>query len=128
MKALLDTHVFLWWNMEEAQLSESARRFITDGANELFFSAASAWEIALKYARGRLVLPEPPDQYVPSRMALHRFQPLPVQISHAVQVHRLPEIHSDPFDRLIIAQSQLEGLPILTADAAISRYEVEVIW
>lgn len=128
MKALLDTHTFLWWNMDAPQLSERARGFIGDGHNEIYFSAASAWEIAIKFAKGQLELPEPPDAYVASRLALHRFIPLPVQLSHALQVYKLPDIHQDPFDRLLVAQSQLEGLPLLSLDAEINQYDVTIIW
>jgi PIN domain nuclease of toxin-antitoxin system len=128
MKVLLDTHTFLWWNTEDPRLSTRARQVISDGNNEVFLSAASVWEMAIKAARGRLILPEPPAQYVPSRMGLYRFQPLPVQISHAAHVHDLPPHHNDPFDRLLIAQSQLESLPILTVDADFNRYDVEIIW
>jgi PIN domain nuclease of toxin-antitoxin system len=128
MRALLDTHTFLWWNMDDPQLSAAARAFIADGGNELFLSAASAWEIAIKTARGKLSLPEPPEKYVASRLALHCFQPMPVQLSHALRVYDLPELHRDPFDRLLIVQSQMEGMPILTADENIRRYAVEVLW
>jgi PIN domain nuclease of toxin-antitoxin system len=128
MRAMLDTHVFLWWNTDDPQLSSFARQFIADGTNEIFLSAASAWEIAIKYARGRLTLPEPPEMYVASRMTSQNFQPLPIQISHALQVSSLPDIHQDPFDRLLVAQSLLEDLPILTGDKNIPQYPVSVIW
>jgi PIN domain nuclease of toxin-antitoxin system len=128
MKALLDTHVFLWWNLNDERLSRTARDVIGDGRNEIFVSAASAWEIAIKAARGRLHLPDYPDRYVAERMLLHHFQPLPVSLNHALQVYHLPEHHPDPFDRLLIAQSQLERLPLLSGDPQISRYEVEIIW
>ena len=128
MKALLDTHTFLWWNLNDPQLSAAAYDFISDGNNEIFLSAASAWEIAIKCAKGRLILPEDPEPYVANRMILHHFSSLPIQISHALQVFTLPDIHPDPFDRLLVAQSQLEGLPILTADPEIVRYEVDNIW
>jgi PIN domain nuclease of toxin-antitoxin system len=128
MKAILDTHTFLWWNTDDPQLSEVARRFISDGENELFLSAVSTWEIAIKCARGRLVLPENPGEYVANRMAIYRIQPLPIQISHTLRIYDLPDIHQDPFDRLLIAQSQMEDLPILTADTTIARYDVSIIW
>ena len=128
MKAILDTHTFLWWNMGDSQLSQLAREFITDGRNDVFLSAASAWEIAIKCAKGRIILPELPAQYVSDRMTAHHFRPLPVQISHALQVFSLPDIHQDPFDRLLVAQSQLEDIPILTGDSLIPRYDVNVIW
>ncbi len=128
MKYLLDTHTFLWWNMDDAQLSLLAKEIIADGANEIFLSAATAWEIAIKSARGRLELPEDPTRYVSSRMNLHGFQPLSVQIHHAVQVYKLPMHHADPFDRLLIAQSQIESMPLISIDSEIRKYEVEVVW
>jgi PIN domain nuclease of toxin-antitoxin system len=128
VKYLLDTHTFLWWNLDDPQLSPQAKEIIADGSNEIFLSAGSAWEIAIKAAKGRLILPEPPTQYVAERMSLYRFQSLTVQISHACQVYQLPPHHHDPFDRLLIAQSQLESLPLLTGDNIISRYEIETIW
>jgi PIN domain nuclease of toxin-antitoxin system len=128
MKALLDTHTFLWWNLGDQRLSQTARELIGDGGNEIFLSAASAWEIAIKCAKGRLALPEIPERYVANRMTLHRFQPLPIQLSHALHVFNLPDLHQDPFDRLLIAQSQLEGIPLLTADPEIARYKVSILW
>ena len=128
MKVLIDTHTFLWWNTEDPQLSARAREIIADGRNEVLFSAASAWEIAIKAAKGKLVLPEVPAQYISSRMRLYRFQSLPVQISHAAHVYELPHHHDDPFDRLLIAQSQIESLPLLSKDEDIQKYDLEVIW
>ncbi len=128
MKALLDTHAFLWWNMDDAQLSARAKEIIRDGHNEIYFSAASSWEIAIKTAKGRLTLPEQPGAYISKRLKLHHFHPLPIQISHTVQVFELPRHHEDPFDRLLIAQAQLENLPILTLDPEIKKYQVETIW
>ena len=128
MRYLLDTHTFLWWNMDDAQLSSLARELIANGNNEIFLSAASAWEIAIKTARGRLTLPEDPTRYVSNRLSLHGFQALPVQIHHAVQVYKLPLHHADPFDRLLIAQSQIESMSLISVDMEIRKYEVEVIW
>ena len=128
MKVLLDTHTFLWWNMGGEQLSPRAREIIADGRNEIFISAASAWEIAIKAARGRLVLPEEPARYVISRMSQHRFLSLPVQVGHALRVYDLPPHHADPFDRLLIAQSQLESLPLVSRDEDIQKYDLEIIW
>ncbi len=128
MKALLDTHTFLWWNTDDEQLSQRTREIIADGSNEIYFSAASAWEIAIKAARGKLILPEEPGSYIASRLKSHHFQSLPIQISHAVQVYALPRHHEDPFDRLLIAQCQLEGMHLLTLDPQIKKYDVETIW
>lgn len=128
MKVLLDTHVFLWWIVDDPRLSPRARKIIGNEENTLFLSAASAWEIAIKAKLGRLKLPDDPERFIPEQMALNVIESLPVQVSHALHVYTLPEYHSDPFDRLIIAQAQLEGLPILTADPQISKYDVDTIW
>ena len=128
MKALLDTHTFLWWNLDAPQLSDAVREFISNGRNEIFLSAASVWEIAIKYSKGPLELPQIPELYVAQRLARHRFSSLPIQLSHAAQVHRLPDIHQDPFDRLLVVQSQLEELPLLTSDSQIAYYDVSIIW
>jgi len=128
MKALLDTHVFLWWNTNDPRLSPAAHEVIAEGQNEVFVSVASAWEIAIKVGRGSLILPEPPELYVPDRLKLHHFRILPIRLEQALRVHGLPDIHRDPFDRLLIVQSQFEDLPILTNDAVIARYDVNVIW
>lgn len=128
MKVLLDTHTFLWWNTDDPLLSVHAKEIIADGQNKVFLSAASVWEIVIKTAKGRLILPEPPARYISSRMSLYRFQSLPVQISHAAHVYELPAYHNDPFDRLLIAQSRLESLPLVTKDEDILRYDLETIW
>ena len=128
MKALLDTHVFLWWNTDDSKLSPLAREVIGNGDNEIYISAVSAWEITIKYQIGRLELPEPPQQYVPNRMAMHRFLAMPIQVSHTLQISALPPLHKDPFDRLLIAQSQMENIPLITADDALRNYDIEIIW
>ncbi len=128
MKALLDTHAFLWWNADAPQLSITAKAFIRDSRNEVFLSAVSAWEIAIKFSKGRLELPETPDRYVASRLSDNGFSPLPIQLSHAFEIFKLPDIHRDPFDRLLVVQSQLEGLPLLTADQELRQYDIDIIW
>jgi PIN domain nuclease of toxin-antitoxin system len=128
VKAIIDTHVFLWWNVGDTRLSSKAISFIEESDNEIYLSAASAWEIAIKVARGRLQLPESPDRYVANRLSLHQFHALPILIGHALHVYHLPDIHHDPFDRLLIAQSQMERIPIITGDPLIHQYPVEVLW
>jgi len=128
MKALLDTHVFLWWITDDQRLSSRVREIIADGTNEILFSAASGWEIAIKTRLGRLQLPDDPEIFIPEQLELNAIEVLPVQIGHALHVYQLPSHHRDPFDHLLIAQARLEKLPILTADPQISRYPVEVIW
>jgi len=128
MKVLIDTHTFLWWNTEDPLLSARAREIIADGQNEVFLSAASVWEITIKTAKGRLILPQPPALYISSRVSLYRFRSLPIQISHATHVFELPPYHHDPFDRMLIVQSQLESLPLVTKDEDIQKYDLETIW
>ena len=112
---------------EPERLSRQTRRRILDIGNERVLSAVSAWEIAIKYSIGKLQLPEPPAEFVPSRMALTVTTPLAVQFHHALQASRLPFHHRDPFDRLLIAQAQTEKLPILTSDREFTLYDVEII-
>ncbi len=127
MRVLLDTQCWLWLAAAPDRLSASSRALLESTENELYLSAASAWEIAIKHARGRLELPEPPSGYVPSRMTLLRTLPLSVEHAHALQVSLLPPHHRDPFDRVLIAQAQLEDLPLLTADRVFNRYDVATI-
>ena len=128
MKVLLDTHTFLWWITDHPKLPSRVREIIGDGNNELFVSAASGWEIAIKAKLGRLQLPDEPQRFILEQLSLNAIQSLPIQMSHALHLFSLPDHHRDPFDRILISQAQLEGLPILTADPQISLYPVEVIW
>jgi PIN domain nuclease of toxin-antitoxin system len=128
VKALLDTHVFLWSLLGDERLSARARTLLEDTRNEVYFSAASAFEIALKVTKGRLELPEPPETLIPSRLATFAYEALPIGVDHAVRAAQLPPIHADPWDRLLIAQAQLEGLPIISADPVVAQYDVVTIW
>jgi PIN domain nuclease of toxin-antitoxin system len=128
MRALLDTHTFLWWTTDDPRLSKKAREIISEGNNELYLSAASGWEMAIKARLGRLRLPDGLERFVPEQLALNGIESLPVQMSHTLHVHVLPDHHRDPFDRLLVAQAQLESLPILTRDPYIARYQVKTVW
>ena len=128
MRVLLDTHTFLWWVLDAPKLSAECRRILDDGTNDVLLSAVSGYELAFKVNQGRLTLPEPPDVYVRSRLAFNGFEALSIELDHALRAASLPMIHRDPFDRLLVAQAQLEGIPIVTADPAIAQYDVEVIW
>jgi PIN domain nuclease of toxin-antitoxin system len=110
-----------------ARFSPSTREALENPDNELFLSAASSWEIAIKYSLGRLELPEPPLEFVPSRMVRSGVIGLAVEHRHALAVADLPPHHRDPFDRLLVAQALVESLPILTADPQLSRYGVEIL-
>jgi PIN domain nuclease of toxin-antitoxin system len=128
MNALLDTHAFLWWIADDPRLSETARGFIADGTNEIFFSVVSTWEIVVKAAAGRIEPPEIAPDLIPHHVTHNGFEILSVRLAHALGVAELPPVHRDPFDRLLIAQAQAEGLAILTDDSHIEKYRVNVIW
>jgi len=127
MRILLDTHVFLWWLADDPQLSANAREVIEDADNELLLSAASGWEIAIKTRLGKLKLPGEPQEYVATQMLSNSIDVLPIAMYHALHVYSLPAFHRDPFDRMLVAQSQAEQIPILTADSQISQYAVKTI-
>lgn len=124
---LLDTHVFLWTQASPARLG-SALELIEDADTKVLLSAATSWEIAVKWAIGKLQLPEPPDRYVPDRMRRSAIDPLPVLHTHALGVAALPARHNDPFDRLLLSQAIIEGIPLMTADPAMRLYGAELIW
>ena len=128
MRALIDTHAFLWWNTDDDRLSPVARELIRDGRNQIIVSVASIWEVAIKVARGRLDLPDEVGAYATDRLVRNRWSAMSIEVNHAVRAAALPLIHADPFDRVLVAQAQVEALPIVTADAAIGRYDVETIW
>lgn len=128
MRVLLDTHAFLWWDLDDVRLSDTARAIIADSSTQVVVSAASIWEVAIKAGKGRIDLPSDLDAYVEDRLRRYRWVALPIDERHAVRAAGLPMIHTDPFDRMLVAQAQLEVVPILTTDAAITRYEVETVW
>mgnify|MGYP002525526543 CR=1 FL=1 len=128
MRALLDTHAFLWWVTDDARLSDRAREVIADGANEIHFSAASGWEIAIKARLGRLVAPDDLARFMTDQVEQNGFRTLAVALGHALRVHSLEDHHRDPFDRMLVAQSMVENLPIIGRDAQIKAYCVELIW
>jgi PIN domain nuclease of toxin-antitoxin system len=112
---------------DPSRLGLHARAMVEDRRNDLFLSAASSWEIAIKHGMGRLDLPSPPDALIPEQMRRSGVAGLPIEHAHALRVGTLPAHHRDPFDRLLIAQAQIESLAILTADPVFDRYEVEVV-
>jgi PIN domain nuclease of toxin-antitoxin system len=128
MKVLIDTGCWLWSLTEPERLNKRARDLLSDSRQELFLSAASSWEIAIKAALGKIELPESPEKYIPARMAAFYITGLPVEHSHALRVFTLSTHHRDPFDRILIAQAQVEGMTILTADRVFAAYNVKTIW
>ncbi len=127
MRALLDTHILLWWGLDDPHLTPSIRSFVADGANQLYWSAASSWEVAIKYAAGRLRLPELPEQFILTRLARYRVQSLPILDTHAFCAGQLPNHHRDPFDRVLVAQGLVEGLAIVSSDGLLRSYGVQII-
>ena len=123
MIALLDTHALLWWLADDARLGAGARETMADPASVVFVSAASVWEIAIKRATGTLTVPDGLTEQVEDA----GFEPLPIGFDHAERVATLPMHHRDPFDRLLVAQAQIEGATLVTIDRRIRAYEVTVL-
>ena len=128
MKFLLDTHVFLWWIMDSPQISENARKLMSERSSDLFWSSASSWEIAVKYANGKLPLPDEPEVFIMSDLSSNRISSLSITDEHSFMAGMLPIHHRDPFDRMLIAQSNFENMPLITSDQIMSQYEVKTIW
>lgn len=122
-RLLLDTHVFLWWRADSRRLGRAARQAIAD-AEAVFVSAATAWEAAIKVAIGRLRIPES----VEAGVVDSAFEKLPISFSHAEAAAALPPHHSDPFDRMLVAQARCEGLVLVTHDRHLQPYDVHILW
>jgi PIN domain nuclease of toxin-antitoxin system len=122
-RLLLDTHAFLWWLSDDPSLGADTRLMIGEPRNQVLVSAASIWEISIKQAKGMLEAPEDLEALVEDE----GFTKLPISLFHGQQAGKLPEIHRDPFDRMLIAQAQAEGLELVTADGIIPQYGVRVV-
>lgn len=127
MRVLLDTHVWLWMLTEPERLGEHCRSIVSSIDNEALLSAVSSWEISIKWALGRLPLPEPPDTFLPERLASSGVTPMPITHLHALGVSRLDPHHRDPFDRMLVAQARAEDVAIVTSDTAFVAYEVDLV-
>jgi PIN domain nuclease of toxin-antitoxin system len=127
MRILLDTHVFLWYISADPRLPLAYRDAILNGANDVFLSAASMWECVIKYALGKLPLPEAPAEYLPRQRAAHAISPLPVDEAAFVHLGSLPPLHRDPFDRVLVAQALQHSLTLATADDAVRAYPVPIL-
>jgi PIN domain nuclease of toxin-antitoxin system len=127
MKAILDTHAFLWALAGDGRMSRHAREVFT-GSADLSLSIASIWEILIKVQANKLNLPRPAGRYVIRRLAENRIEILPISVDHLLALERLPMHHRDPFDRMLIAQSVEENIPVITGDQIFARYPIEVIW
>ncbi|MGB5745539.1 MAG: type II toxin-antitoxin system VapC family toxin [Desulfobacterales bacterium] len=128
MKYLLDTHAFLWFVSDDNKLSPKAKSIIKDHNNEIYFSAASAWEISIKIRLGRLTMEENLEPFIVAQLAENNFQTLSITILHSIYTSKLPEIHKDPFDRMIIAQSKAENMSLISKDKNIKKYKTPVVW
>jgi PIN domain nuclease of toxin-antitoxin system len=128
VRILLDTCTFLWVIREESRLSAEASALFRNPANDVFLSAVSAWEITVKYQLGRLSLAQPPHIYVPQERVKHGIEPLPLEERAVLELRRLPPLHQDPFDRMLISQAIAENLVLLTPDEWIYQYPVSVRW
>ena len=128
MRILLDTHVLLWWLAEPDRLNAKARRLLEDEGNEILLSSISVMEIVIKAGLGKLQLQEPPEELIDRVIAEQALVPLSIRHDHALRTASLPPVHADPFDRLLIAQSLVESVPLLTADSVFRSYEVDLVW
>jgi PIN domain nuclease of toxin-antitoxin system len=128
MQILLDTHAFLWFVAGSSKLSPLARRLIEEPTNQRFMSVVSAWEIAIKMNRGKLKVGSSFDQLIPHQLHENDIVLLPIYAEHLSQVTILPLHHRDPFDRLMIAQSIVENIPIISKDSAFDAYRVKRLW
>jgi len=128
MKVLLDTHAFLWLITDDDRLSKNARQTFLNTENSLFLSAASLWEICIKKSLGRISLKNGWLQTIQEEMEINTIQWLPIEMTHCAEVAELPFLHRDPFDRMLIAQSIVEGMRLLSRDSRLSDYAIELIW
>jgi|SRR5579871_268568 len=128
MKLLIDTHSFLWFVNNAPQLSQTAIDLISDANNQVCLSVASVWEMAIKTSTGKLALAQPVDIFVPDQLQRNDLSLLPIDLPHTLRVASLPFHHKDPFDRLLIAQSLVEALPIISVDSIFDLYGVVRLW
>ncbi len=127
MRILLDTHIFLWFISGDSRLSANVRDAIRILDNEVYLSSVSVWEATVKYQLGKLPLPEPPETYLPQQRNIHQISSLPLDESSVLQLAKLPPLHRDPFDRMLICQALQNDLTIATVDPAIRAYSVSVL-
>jgi len=128
MRILLDTCTFLWIIADAPELSTRARELFGDPGNEVFLSSVSTWEISIKHALGRLPLPEAPERFIPTEREQHGVETLPLEESATLHLTRLPQLHKDPFDRMLICQAIIHGMVIITPDELILQYPVRSTW
>ena len=128
MRGLLDTHAFLWFVLNDPNLSSVARTFIADPANELYVSPASYWEVAIKVSIKKYLLTSPFEEFWKKGIGDNGFRVLPIELAHAAALTTMPFHHRDPFDRLVVAQALVEQMPIISNDLALDAYGIRRIW
>lgn len=128
MTVLLDTHAFLWFVLDDPQLSPAAKTLIENPATDVFVSPARYWEVAIKVQLGKYALPIPFRQFMDTHIAANAFAVLPIEVRHVEPLTTLPLHHRDPFDRLIIAQAIVENIPTVSADVAFDAYPITRLW
>jgi PIN domain nuclease of toxin-antitoxin system len=127
VRILLDTHVFLWWAVDDPRLSAELRLALESPDNQVYLSSVSVWEIVIKQGLGRIRLPDNPADWLQAYVTQYGLLPLAIEHSHALTIRDLPPKHRDPFDRMLVAQAVCEGMTLATADQAISQYGTPVI-
>jgi len=128
VKLLLDTHVWIWLLTDPQRLSRAAHAALLASDNQLYLSPASTWECSVKFTAGRLAVDGTPEALLQEAIVVSGVLPLPIEHSHALQTARLPAHHRDPFDRMLIAQAQVERMPLVSSDSQLTRYDVEILW
>lgn len=128
MRLLLDTHAFLWLHTDRSRIPDSLLEELADPRTSRLFSVASAWELAIKTALGKLAVPDPLEQWLERRLRASVVDTLNIQLAHALRAAALPKHHADPFDRLLVAQAQLEGLTLVSTDRQLAAYDVPIRW
>jgi len=128
MRILLDTHAFLWFILDDPQLGTKAKAMIEDPANDIEISPASYWELAIKISLRKYSLPKPYQQFMESQIAINEFRILHIEPKHTSLITTMPLHHKDPFDRLLVAQAIVEGIPIISVDEQLDPYGVRRLW
>lgn len=128
MRLLLDTHAFIWWDSDPTKLSPRVMGLCEDASNVILLSVASVWEMQIKTQLGKMQLDKPLEEIIAHQQQTNQMQVLPIALGHVLALRRLPDHHRDPFDRLLIAQADVEGAALVSHDHVVAKYPVEVIW
>lgn len=128
MRLLLDTHTFVWWDIEPTRLSPRALTLCQDPENQLVLSVASIWEMAIKIQLGKLHFVKPLADTIAEQQRMNDVEILPIMVAHALAIETLPLLHKDPFDRLLIAQARVENMPFISRDRELAAYSITVEW